>query len=83
MLGAGSTGTDERVTAEDLAGQLFDRLQKRVPEHLLPTLRNWSDHWQDCDAIPLAGKHRRHRQELRALAAKVLSEVCYGFEIPI
>jgi hypothetical protein len=81
-LGAGGAGTGERAAVEDLARQLFDRLRQRVPEHLRPTLRHWAAHWQECDTIPLAGKHRRHRQELRALAAKVLAEV-NGFEIPI
>lgn len=75
LIGHSEPETKDRVAGEDLAQQLFRRLGQRAPEHLLPTLRQWAAQWRECSVIPLAGKHRRLRQELRVLAAKVLNEV--------
>ena len=75
LIGTGGPDTNEQAAIEDLAQQLFNRLQKRVPARLLPALGDWAARWRECNVIPLAGDHRRYRQELRALAAKVLEEI--------
>src|SRR5262249_16321446 len=77
-LGAGGLTSHESAPGEDLAQQPFAKLPKKAPRRLLPTIRQWAAHWRECEVIPLAGKHRRHRQELRALAIKVLKEVSHG-----
>jgi len=74
LMRAEGPDTNESAVSEDLAQHLFHRLRKRVPKHLRPTLGRWAAQWRECSVIPLAGNHRRHRQELRAFAAKILTE---------
>jgi hypothetical protein len=59
----------------DLRQQLFHRLEERVPHHLRGLVLVWREQWDFCDRIPLLGRHRRCRAELRQLAAQVLKEL--------
>ena len=75
MLAAQGPDASEHLALEDLARQLFSRLRERVPGPLRPIVGDWASRWKESDVIPLGGRHRRHRKELRSLAAKILGEV--------
>jgi hypothetical protein len=59
----------------DLRHQLFHRLEEGVPQRLRGLVLVWREQWEYCDRIPLLGRHRRCRAELRQLAAQVLKEL--------
>jgi len=59
----------------DLAEQLFLQVARQAPARLRELVLAWAAHWQNCDTIPLLGRHRRCRQELRKLAARVLEQL--------
>lgn len=65
----------EQVASDDLAAQLFARLFGRAPYRLAPVVTVWAERWRESDQIPLDGRHRRHRQALRKLAAKIINEL--------
>jgi hypothetical protein len=50
-------------------------LSHRVPQHLRAVLNDWQQEQFDCERIPLRGRHRRLRWELRNLAAKIMAEM--------
>ena len=59
----------------DLQKQLFIALDKTVPVRLRDLVSNWSQGWQECDRIPVSGRHRGCRAELRKTAAKLLMKL--------
>ena len=59
----------------DLRHQLFRRLEEGVPHRLRGLVLVWREQWDYSDRIPLLGRHRRCRAELRQLAAQVLQEL--------
>jgi hypothetical protein len=56
----------------ELTRQLFGELLQRAPDGLREPIIAWSEEWERCNAIPLLGRHRRHRAELRNLAREVM-----------
>jgi hypothetical protein len=72
----------DAVAEHDLAHEFFLRLITRSPSPLLPLAFDWATRWKECDKIPISGRHRRHRQELRVLAVNILKELGEGAVSP-
>lgn len=66
-----TTNADSDATLRDWSDQFFKGLAKRAPGRLHDLIRAWERQWQQTNKIPLNGHHRRHRAELRQLAAHV------------
>jgi hypothetical protein len=63
------------VELSDLRQELFRAVNERAPNRLKHVVRAWAEQGEQCDYIPLLGRHRRYRSELRRLAAQVLKEL--------
>ena len=66
---------DKTVELEDLRRQLFPRLRAQSPRHLRRMITLWERDFPWTDRIPLNGRHRQYRAELRAIAGQNLREL--------
>lgn len=65
----------QQVELVDFTNELFSRMLDRAPGHLRDLVRAWKDDWEHADTIPILGRHRRRRREVRLLARQVLKEI--------
>jgi len=73
--GKANTKVDEEVAFHDLSDLFLRRLALRTPARLRQLLSAWEEQQFSSDNIPVVGRHRRLRAELRALAADVMREL--------
>jgi hypothetical protein len=66
---------DSSLELADLKNEFFRCLHRQAPSRLRDLVAAWNQHWQDCERIPLLGRHRRCRVELRKLAAQALRKL--------
>jgi hypothetical protein len=59
----------------DLHWKFFSILARRTPHRLQELVEAWKEQGEDCEKIPVLGRHRRCRAELRTLAAQVLKSL--------
>lgn len=59
----------------DLRRELFRRLHERVPRRLRSIVKAWEREFGWTDSIPLHGRHRRYRAEVRQFARTILNEM--------
>lgn len=64
-----------RLEFRDLHRQFFTNLGGQSPPRLCGLIDAWREQGEDCDQIPLLGRHRRCRAELRKLARNVLKRL--------
>ena len=62
----------------DLKKELFKRLRRQSPPHLLPTIDEWENVFFWSSQVPLRGAQGYPRQ-VRALAMRVLKDIAEGF----
>jgi DNA-directed RNA polymerase specialized sigma24 family protein len=65
----------EEIQIKNLREELFRRLERKAPKQLRSTLSAWAKQSAWADKIPLGTGCRRHRAELRRLAAQIMSEL--------
>jgi hypothetical protein len=68
----------EAVEGKDLREELFRALKRKAPKHLGTTLEAWEKELMWTDSIPLGKGCRRHRAQLRRLAAQLIGELSFG-----
>jgi hypothetical protein len=68
-------GPQSELEFQDLRHAFFERLAQRTPDRLREMVLAWEKQGEDSDTIPLLGRHRRARKELRKLAVLVLKEL--------
>ena len=66
----------------DLHWKFFSILARRTPHRLQELVEAWKEQGEDCEKIPVLGRHRRCRAELRTLAAQVLKRLLAPAPLP-
>jgi hypothetical protein len=71
---ASKSSTIDEVHMQDLKQMLFERLRKRTPGYLRPTIDAWEEVFLSSERIPTPGP-RRYATEVRQAAAKIVREL--------
>lgn len=66
---------DSSLDFADLKQEFFRCLYRQAPARLRDLIAAWDQQSDDCERIPLLGRHRRCRVELRKLAAQTFRKL--------
>lgn len=72
---ASISACDSSLEFSDLKREFFRYLYRQAPARLQDLVAAWDQQCDDCERIPLLGRHRRWRVELRKVAAQAFRKL--------